>query len=364
MRKAQDGKSWFEKELDELAKKTGYQKPEIHQEALKLDSNENFVISKQFQQEIIQHARKNSDVREYPLGGTERLIQALSRYLGVPSGMIGIGNGSDQILDLLLVNFARRKGKNATVLTSDPTFGFFEERCKLYSIPTIKVPFSRGMKLDAGEFERKSHQADILYLDSPNNPTGFQFSKRELTQLVKSFEGLVIIDEAYCEFSEYSVVKFAKKLRNLMVVRTLSKSFGLAGMRLGYVVAHKDIIDVFNRVVQYPYPLNTLSIEAGIMALEKPKQALDSIEAIKKERDRIIANLRKYDVFEVFDSQANFVLFDARGADKRVYNALIEQGISVRALGRIGKYAGCLRVTVGTKEMNSKFLLAIRDLIR
>ena len=126
---------WFEKKLKELSKLQGYQKPEEQSETLKLDSNENFVIPKQFQKDLIDGAKKISDVREYPLGRLEKLVTALSKYLKISPSMIGVGNGSDQILDLLLSNFCNKKTR---ILTSDPTFGFFEERCKLYSIPTIK----------------------------------------------------------------------------------------------------------------------------------------------------------------------------------------------------------------------------------
>ena len=219
------------------------------------------------------------------------------------------------------------------------------------------------MTLDLQKFLSKSKNADILYLDSPNNPTGFQFSKKDLEKLVKRFNGLVIIDEAYGEFGDYSLINLTKKQDNLIVIQTFSKSFGLAGLRIGFFVANRKIVDVFTRVLQYPYPLNTIAIEAGILALQKSRYIKESTKIIKKERQRIIDNLRKYDAFEVFDSKANFVLFDAKGADSRVFTALIEQGISIRKLGKIGKHKGCLRVTVGTKEMNSKFLLAIRDLL-
>jgi len=278
----------------------------------------------------------------------------------MPSSMIGVGNGSDQILDLILSNFASKQTK---ILTSNPTFGFFEERCKLYSIPVTAIPFSNNMILDIEEFLKLSKSADILYLDSPNNPTGFQFQKNDLQKLVKSFNGLIIIDEAYGEFGDFSLSGMVKSQENLIVVQTLSKSFGLAGLRLGYFIANKKFTDVFNRVLQYPYPVSTLTIESAIVALEQSTQMKDAVQIIKEERKRIIENLKKYEAFEVFDSKANFVLFDAHGSHKRVYNALAEQGISIRTLGKIGKHDGCLRVTVGTKEMNSKFLLAIRDLL-
>jgi histidinol-phosphate aminotransferase len=272
--------------------------------------------------------------------------------------MIGVGNGSDQILDLILSNFASKQTK---VLTSKPTFGFFEERCKLYSIPLIAIPFTNNMKLDIKDFIKQSKNANILYLDSPNNPTGFQFSKNELQKLVRSFNGLVIIDEAYGDFGDYSLSNMVKTQDNLIVIQTLSKSFGLAGLRLGYFIANKKFTAAFMNVLQYPYPLSTVTIESGILALEKSYLMKNASTNIKIERKRIIETLQKYDAFEVFDSKANFVLFDAHGAYKRVYSALVEQGISIRKLGKIANHEGCLRVTVGTKEMNSKFLLAIRD---
>ena len=353
-------KNWFEDKIKRFNSIGGYQKPELVQDSVKLDSNENYVIPKQFQNDIISSARKNSDIRSYPLGGVERLINAISKFTKIPSSMIGVGNGSDQILDLILSNFASKETK---VLTSNPTFGFFEERCKLYNIPLIAIPFSDDMKLDIADFIKQSKKADILYLDSPNNPTGFQFSKSQLQKLVKSFDGLVIIDEAYGEFSEYSLSNMVKTQNNLIVVQTLSKSFGLAGLRLGYFIANKKFTEAFMNVLQYPYPVSTITIESGIEALEKSSVMKDTIDNIKTERKRIIETLQKYDAFDVFDSKANYVLFDAHGAYKRVYAALSEQGISIRKLGKIGNHDGCLRVTIGTKEMNSKFLLAIRDLL-
>ena len=205
-------KNWLEEKIEKISSIGGYQKPILIQDSVKLDSNENYVISKQFQNDILSSARKSSDIREYPLGGVERLIDVISKYVKMPSSMIGIGNGSDQILDLVLSNIASKQTK---ILTSKPTFGFFEERCKLYGIPLIAIPFSDDMKLNVEDFIKQSKNADILYLDSPNNPTGFQFSKNDLQKLVKSFDGLVIIDEAYGEFSEYSLSRMVKTFKNL-----------------------------------------------------------------------------------------------------------------------------------------------------
>ena len=356
-----NGTPWYARRLERYAELGAYQKPERFDGALKLDSNENFVISKRFQQEVLSHARARSDVREYPLGGAERLASRLARYLKVPREMIGVGNGSDQILDLLLANLATKRTR---ILTSDPTFGFFEARCRLYGIPCTKIPFSAGtMTLDIAKFRVALKKCRILYLDSPNNPTGFQFSNAQLESLIREPGVLAIIDEAYGEFGDSTAVPLTRKYGNLIVVKTFSKAFGLAGLRLGYLVANEAIAGVFNRTLQYPYPLNTLAIEAGIASLDRADQMREAARTVRAERRRMIRSLRGHDAFTVFDSRANFVLFDAGGADKRIFTALVEQGISVRKLGRIGAHRGCLRVTVGTREMNSRFLLAIRDLL-
>ena len=137
----------FQKKLNELGKLSGYQKPTKVNDVLKLDSNENLAIKKEFQTELIREAQKRCDVRTYPLGGVENLINSLAKYLKVPKNMISVGNGSDQILDLILANLCTKSTK---ILTSDPTFGFFEERCKLYSITRVKITFSKDMDLKIG----------------------------------------------------------------------------------------------------------------------------------------------------------------------------------------------------------------------
>jgi len=353
-------KSWFEKKVENFSKLSGYKKPEKHLSVIKLDSNENYAVSPDFFQGLVNQTKERMDVREYPLGGTERLVQALSDYVNMPKEMIGVGNGSDQIIDLILGNFASRETK---ILTSEPSFGFFEERCKLYSIPTIKIPFEADMSLNLEKFLVNSKKAHILYLDSPNNPTGFQFQRKQLEKLIQSFTGLVIIDEAYVEFADYSITDMTKKASNLIVLRTLSKSFGLAGLRIGYFVAAKKTVDVFTKVIQYPYPLNTIAIETGILALKQSNYSKEVADVVRRERIRIIEKLREMKVFRVFDSKANFVLFATDGASQRIHKALIEQGIVIKNLGKIGKHEGCLRVTVGSQEMNSRFLTAIRDLL-
>lgn len=336
---------------------------------LKLDSNENMAMPRQFQADLLRAARKSVDVREYPLGGEERLARALARHLRVPASSVGIGSGSDQILDQLLAAFVA--GQGGRVLATSPTFSFFEDRCRLYSVPVTSVPYSDDMTLDAGALRAACRDfgggprgaPGMLYLDMPNNPTGFQLGRADLEDIASMFDGLVVIDEAYAEFADYTAVRWTSRIDNLAVVRTFSKSFGLAGLRLGYLAAGGRLAEAYNRAVRYPYPVSSLAIEACIEALRRSAQVREVADLVRRERARVARELRSHGAFDVFDSRANFVLFDAGGAHRRVHAALAEQGISIRRLGRIGGREGCLRVTIGTREMNSRFLLAVRDLL-
>lgn len=365
--------------LDRLAARyaamPGYEKPAAPPQLgprgyLKLDSNENMAMPRQFQADVLRAARMSVDVREYPLGGGERLAAAIARHLRVPAPSVGIGSGSDQVLDQMLSAFVA--GTGARVLTTSPTFGFFEERCRLYSVPVTAVPYSDDMTLDADALLRACRSfgrgaprgaPGMLYLDMPNNPTGFQLGRADLEAAASSFDGLVVVDEAYAEFADYTAARWTRDMENLAVVRTFSKSYGLAGLRLGYFAAGGRIAEAYNRAVGYPYPVSSLTVEAGIEALRRSAQARGVADLVRRERARVARELRSHAAFDVFDSKANFVLFDAGGAHRRVHAALAEQGISIRRLGRVGRREGCLRVTIGTREMNSRFLLAVRDLL-
>ena len=349
---------WYDRLVKKYAALEGYEQPAARGEH-RMDSNENFAIPRGYQDQAL-GARTPADVRAYPAGGAAKLARALARRLRVPASRVCVGNGSDQLLDMLLCFFA---GPGTPLTTSDPTFSFFEARCKLYGVPVRRVPFSDDMTLDPDDVRAQMRRSRMLYLDSPNNPTGFQFTRGQLDCVLDGYEGLAVIDEAYAGFGRPSAVPLTSKHDNLIVTGTLSKSHGLAGLRAGYMVAPPDIASVFNGVLQYPYPLGSLSVEAAVGALSRPEPVYSAAKLVRSERARVARELRRLSAVEAFDSQANFVLFDAGGAEKRVYTALLEQGVSVRRVGRIGRHAGCLRVTVGTREMNSRFLLAMRDLL-
>ncbi|MXW61305.1 MAG: histidinol-phosphate aminotransferase family protein [Cenarchaeum sp. SB0665_bin_23] len=346
----------FTKRLDALSKLSSYERPPAH-DGLRLDSNENLVIPKPIQEKIT--SRINSDIRLYPLDGPERLIHSISRLVGISTDQISVGNGSDQILDMVLSRLAGSK-----ILVSDPTFSFFVDRCNLYDIRLERIRCRNDMSPDMDTIIRRAPSVDMIYLDSPNNPTGYQIPRADLRKLVESCDTPIMLDEAYADFGGFSAMDMVYNTSQLMVMRTLSKSFGLAGLRVGYMVASAPITKVFDRVIQYPYPLSVLSVDCAIQALQLYNDISTSWDIIKEERRRIIQTLRGFGAFDVFDSNANFVLFDAGGSYRRIHKALSEQGIHIRMLGQMGDATGCLRVTVGTHKMNSQFLLAVRDLLK
>ena len=346
--------------LEALSGLPRYEKPPPHS-GLRMDSNENMALPERFQRDVMDAARRRVDARQYPAGATERVARAISSYLRVPAQMITVGNGSDQILDMLLGHLAER---GDAVLATDPAFSFFVDRCALHGMEMVRVPYGPDMTVSVDGILEASARADMVYLDSPNNPTGHQIRRADLRRLAESFGGIIILDEAYAEFGGYSAYRMPKRYPNVVVVRTLSKSFGMAGLRVGYMVADRAISEVFGRVLQYPYPISAVSAEAAVLALERAGEAAATWDVVREERSRMISTLRGYEAFRVFDSDANFVLFDAGRACRRIHKALAEQGIAVRLLGRVGASSGCLRVSVGTKSMNSRFLLAVRDLLK
>ena len=349
---------WYAPLLERYSALDGYAQPP-DSGGQRMDSNENFAVPRGYQDESL-GSPTPADVRRYPSGGAERLARALAKKLRVPARCVCVGSGSDQLLDMLLSFFA---GPKTRMVLADPTFSFFEARCRLHRVPLTRVPFSEDMTLDAGLLSSKLPGSKMLYLDSPNNPTGFQFTRSRLASILDGYGGLAVIDEAYAMFGRPSAVRLAAESDNVVVTGTLSKSHGLAGLRVGYMVAPPAIADAFKRVIQYPYPVSSLSVEAALGALARPGPAESAAAQIRSERARMARELRRHGAFEVFDSQASFVLFDAGGAAKRIYTALLEQGISVRRFERVGARRGCMRVSVGTPEMNSRFLLAVRDLL-
>jgi len=181
-----------------------------------------------------------------------------------------------------------------------------------------------------------------------------------MLDVIRSFNGLVIVDEAYVEFADYSLKDLVSKYDNLVVLRTMSKAFGLAGARVGYMITNRKTAELFVNTIQYPYAVSSLSLKTASIALSKLNYVRSIIRHVKKERKRVYDSINEIDSVTAFRSDANFVLFEVGSRYKMIYRRLIRKGILVRDIGNIDGHRGCLRVTIGTKLMNNKFLEALK----
>ena len=351
--------SWLNDNIKRIAWLDYYTKPEKVEGAIKLDSNENFALDRDFVAGVVAEAAKQIDLREYPLGQMDELYARLARYAGVSVKCVAVGSGSDQIIELLLSTLG---GRHATVFS--PTFSYFINRCKLHGIKVYQVPLEPDFTLDKKAFIKTAKRSDLIYICSPNNPTGNQLDRQEMVDVVDSLEDrLVLIDEAYVDFANYSLSSDAIKRNNVIVLRTLSKAFGLAGARVGYMVSNRKFVKIFRSVIQSPYPISTLSLAIASGVLADVDLIKQTIKSVRSERERVFARLSKIDGIKIFRSDANFVFIEAGKNYQAISKTLNSNGIVVKLLGNITNHKGCMRITIGTREMNDKYLKCIEQII-
>jgi histidinol-phosphate aminotransferase len=351
---------WLSGRLEHLSRLDYYVKPDDNGGGyVRLDSNENLMLNRQFALQIITKAIKDVDLRFYPKQDCEdSLYQQLKKYLGIDENYLAVGSGSDQIIDLLLSIIGPRK--RVALLT--PTFSYFLNRCELHGLRLETVPLRReNNTICETDFFSVAKESEIVYICSPNNPTGNQFDKGLIMEMITNLQNkLFLIDEAYVEFADYSLASLATKYENIVVFRTLSKAFGLAGARVGYMVANENLIQIFRSRIQLPYSLGTLSLRIASLALVRSNHVRRAIERVKRERERIFEDLSRINGIKAFKSDSNFLYLECR---EPYYQNIVEHlhraRVSVRMLGNIDGRAGCLRITVGTREMNDRFLKAI-----
>jgi len=349
--------NWLNYNIQRIGWLGHYTKPEKVEGAIKLDSNENFALDRKFIAGIAAEAAKQVDLREYPLDQMDELYTHLAKYASVSVKCVAAGSGSDQIIELLLSTLGSR---HATVFS--PTFSYFINRCKLHGIKVYQVPLEYDFTLDRGAFLKTAKKSDLIYICSPNNPTGNQLDRQEIIEIVDSLEDrLVLIDEAYVDFADYSLSADAIKRDNVIVLRTLSKAFGLAGARVGYMVSNEKFVKIFRSVIQSPYPVSTLSLAVASGILSDADQVKQTIRSIRDERKRVFARLSKIDGIKIFRSDANFVFIEAGKNYQAISKSLNSNGIIVKLLGNIANHSGCMRITIGTREMNDKYLRCIEQ---
>jgi len=323
---------------------------------LKLDSNENFFISAEDLNVLLKEVVEELDLRLYDPEGVVELNEALGRYVGVSSECITASSGSEQLIDLI-VNLFLEKGDN--VISIVPSFFAYEKRVALKEALFLGVPLNGNLSLNIEAILKKATpRTRLVFVCSPNNPTGNQFEWSEVEALADEVSSILVLDEAYAEFADYSVASSAVKRRNVIVLRTFSKAFGLAGMRFGYAVAHPDLALALSSTI--PYTLSTVTAKFVVKLLSHIDIIKKSIEMAKVERERLIESLRSIKGVKVFDSEANFVTFKPYKNADRVYRGLFERGIIIKNLGNLPIIGCCLRATVGLPHMNEQFLNTLK----
>jgi histidinol-phosphate aminotransferase len=353
-------KGWLAASTRRISKLDRYVPPEKIEGAIKLDSNENFALDAQFVRDVAVEAAAHVDLREYPIDQLGELYVKLGRYAGIDEKNVAAGSGSDQVIELLLSPLGCRR---ATVFS--PTFSYFVNRCELHGIKVDKIPLTRKFELASKDFARRARSCDLAYICSPNNPTGNQFDRETVIEVIDSLpDTLVLLDEAYVDFADYSLSREATKRDNVIVLRTLSKAFGLAGARVGYMVANDRFVKLFRTTIQSPYPISVLSLAIASGVLARSEQVKKTIEIVKDERSRVLARLARNDKLSTYKSDANFVFIEAGASYTSLTRALASAGIVVKLLGNVAGHRGCMRVTIGTRETNDRFLQVVEGALR
>ena len=300
-------------------------------------------------------------VNRYPDPQQHAVKTLLSEMKNVETGNILLGNGSDEVLDLLFRAFCEPNVDN--VITLPPTYGMYAVLASINAIENRTVLLSDNFQPRVDSILKAvDAQSKILFLCSPNNPTGNSFSIETIEALLLRFRGLVVIDEAYIDFSdEKSWLEKLKKYPNLVITQTLSKAYGLAGIRLGVCYASQQIIAILN-TIKPPYNINELSQQRAIERLLQSDEVVQEIVKIKEERAYLVSNLKTINyVQEIYPSACNFVLIKVDNATKR-YDQLITKGIVIRNRTSQPLCENCLRLTVGTRLENSCLIKVLKEI--
>jgi histidinol-phosphate aminotransferase len=297
-------------------------------------------------------------VNRYPDPQQASVKAVLAKQRNVVPNQILLGNGSDEVLDLLFRAFCEPKIDN--VITLPPTYGMYGVLANINAVENKEILLSKDFQPQVDLIlEAVTENTKMLFLCSPNNPTGNSFSDESVVALLKNFNGLVVIDEAYIDFSKkQSWVNELDEYPNLVITQTLSKAYGLAGIRLGVCYASSKIITVLNKI-KPPYNVNELTQKRSLIRLEDKEKIKMEISSIIKHREELLKVLLAVKfVIEIYPSEANFILIKVDDADKR-YKELIANGIVIRNRTTQPLCDNCLRLTIGTAEENSKLMAAL-----
>ncbi len=304
----------------------------------------------------------NSPWNRYPDPRQLKLKERVGEIKNVPISNIFLGNGSDEPIDLLFRAFCE-PGKD-NVVSINPTYGMYRVAADTNNITVKLVNLGSDFELDADAIlAAVNPNTKIIFLCSPNNPSGNALDHNGMKRIVEGFHGLVVIDEAYIDFCpEKSFLPVLEQYQNLVILQTFSKAWGMAGLRLGMAFASFQIIEILSRI-KYPYNLSILTQQKALELLDDKQRMIDWVEVILKERTKMVEVLVKYPfVIKVYPTDANFVLVkthDPRG----IYQYLVEEKIIVRDRSSISLCEGCLRISIGSPEENAILIDALDGLV-
>jgi len=310
-----------------------------------LDANENSLGSS-----IDGNYNRYPDPRQTPL----RI--ELAKLKGIKAEQIFFGNGSDEAIDLLFRAFCEPKKDRALIFP--PTYGMYKVQANINETPVDEFNLNTDFSLPMDKIEQVINpNVKLLFICSPNNPSGNLIDKKNILKILNSFRGLVVVDEAYIDFApkEASMISEIDNYPNLIVLQTFSKAWGLAGLRLGMAFAQKPTIDTLCKI-KYPYNINQLTQDAVLIAVLNPNKKEEMVAVLLKQRDELISGLKIIPTVEhIYPSDANFVLVQIKDATQ-IYKQLIEKGVVVRNRSNVALCNNCLRITVGTENENKTLI--------
>ena len=301
----------------------------------------------------------DTGLNRYPDPQQNLVKAALAKIKNVSREQLLLGNGSDEVLDLIFRVFCEPKVD--TVIVLPPTYGMYEVLANTNDVGLIKISLLDNYQPNVDEIlKAQNSQIKLLFLSSPNNPTANSFNADKIETLIKKFTGIVVIDEAYIDFSsQESWIGRLNEFPNLIVIQTLSKAYGLAGIRLGACYSSTKIISVLNKI-KPPYNINQLTQQTALKALQNSIKTNNEIAIIISERNKLIIDLEEISfIVKVYPSDANFLLVKVDNAIVR-YHQLVEHEIIVRNRTNLPLCENCLRFTVGTKEENKKLMNTLK----
>ncbi|HEX8567686.1 MAG TPA: histidinol-phosphate transaminase [Pyrinomonadaceae bacterium] len=317
--------------------------------------------------EIFLDANENSfgsptekSFNRYPDPLQTKIKERISGWRDLSHEQIFIGNGSDEAIDLLFRVFCQPG--NDEIITTPPTYGMYEVSANINDVRVKKVLLSPDFELSAEKvLDAVSENTKLIFLCSPNNPTGNSLDEKEVLKILENFGGIVVVDEAYEDFSEKpSFVNKIRNFPNLVVLQTFSKAWGLAGLRVGMAFADAEIIALLNKV-KPPYNVSQIAQELLLAALDKKAEVEKVVADIVRQRGILATELQRFSfVTCIYPSDANFLLIKTSDAN-RIYKYLVEQKIVVRNRTNVELCEGCLRITIGTPEENQTLLAALEN---